>query len=98
MALRRAARVDANQADIVAALRRCGISVEIVGQPLDLLICCRGVTSLGECKSKRPTNEGGSHGLTKGQVEFLERWPGKVFHFTSPEQAVAEVLGKEFMA
>lgn len=96
--MRRAARVDNNQAEIVAALRRCGISVEVVGKPLDLLICCRGVTSLGECKSKRPTSEGGSHGLTKEQVDFVSRWPGKIHTLTSPEQAVAEVLGAKAMA
>ena len=37
--MRRAAKVDSTQADIVDGLRRAGVRVEIIGQPVDLL--CR---------------------------------------------------------
>lgn len=36
--MRHAARVDANQAAIVAALEAAGATVEVIGQPLDLLV------------------------------------------------------------
>lgn len=95
---RQAARVDNNQAEIVDALRRCGVSVEIIGKPFDLVVCCRGETSFVECKWPRPTSEGGSHGLTKDQVEFIARWPGKVHVVRSKEEAIREVLGEKVLA
>lgn len=91
--MRRAARVDNNQADIVKALRRIGVQVEIIKKPVDLLICHRGVTSVAEVKNP----DADSPRLTKDQVDFIARWPGKIYSFTSPTQAVAEVLGKELM-
>ncbi len=90
--MRRAARTDGNQKEIVKALRKIGVSVEIIKKPLDLLLCHRGVTSLAEIKNLEGFNR-----LTKDQVEFIARWPGKIFRFTSPDQAVSEVLGKELM-
>lgn len=89
--MRRAARTDANQAAIVSALRSVSVQVEVIKLPLDLLVCHRGETALMEVK----TDEG--H-FTKGQAEFLARWPGKVYIVRSPEDAVAQVLGKEVMA
>lgn len=89
--MRRAARVDANQQAIVDRLRECSVSVEIIGKPLDLLVCCRGETSLVECKTK-------DGDLTKAQVEFLSRWPGKVFVVRTPDEAVRAVLGEGVMA
>lgn len=90
--MRRAARVDDNQAEIVKALRRIGVSVEITGKPLDLMLWHRGVYSLMEIK-----NLNGKDRLTKDQIEFIGRWPGKIHIVHTPEQAVAEVLGKELM-
>lgn len=89
--MRRAARIDLTQTAIVDALRKISVSVEVIKLPVDLLICHRGETSLMECKS-----DGGR--LTKGQVEFIARWPGKVFVVNGPEDAVAQVLGPEVMA
>ncbi len=90
--MRRAARTDGNQQAIIDRLKSCGVSVEVIGKPVDLLICCRGETSLMECKSPRPTSEGGSHGLTKDQVEFIARWPGAVHIVASPDEAVRAVM------
>lgn len=95
--MRRAARVDGNQTDIVAALRRIGVSVEVLGKPLDLMICHRGETSLMECKDPRPSSEGGAHGLTKDQIEFIARWPGKIHIVHSVDEAMLSVLGEEAM-
>jgi RecB family endonuclease NucS len=87
MTLRRAAKVDANQGEVVEALRRCGVQVEIIGFPVDLLCCDqRGKVHLVEVK----TGEGR---LTKQQVEFIARWPGQVHIVRGAKEAVETVLG-----
>lgn len=86
--MRRAARVDNNQAAIVDALKRVGVSVEIIGKPVDLLICCRGVTALMEIKNPDRSEE-----WTKDQVEFIARWPGTIHVARSPEEAVRLAIG-----
>jgi hypothetical protein len=91
--MRRAAKVDANQSAVIAALKAACVSVEVVGKPVDLLLCCRGVTSLMEVK-----NPDGKDQLTKDQVEFIARWPGQVHIARTPEEAVRMVLGAEVMA
>jgi hypothetical protein len=91
--MRRAAKVDDNQGAVVDALRRCSVSVEVIGKPVDLLLCCRGETSLMEVK-----NPAGKDELTKDQVEFIARWPGKIHIARSPEEAVRLVLGEKAMA
>ena len=96
--MRRAARADTTQAAIIDALKRVGVSVEVIGKPVDLILCCRGITSLMECKTPRPTSVGGAHGLTKDQVEFIARWPGQIFVASTPEEAVRMVLGERAMA
>jgi hypothetical protein len=98
--VRRAARTDGTQAEIIAALRRVGVSAEYIKQPFDLVIYNprKQETAFLECKTPRPTSEGGEHGLTKAQVEFIERWPGKVYVARSAEDAVRQVLGEEAFA
>lgn len=85
--MRRAAKIDRTQTAIVDALRRIGVSVEIIGKPLDLLACHRGETMLIECKAP-----GG--GFTQAQVEFIGRWPGRIIVARNADEAIREVLGK----
>ena len=89
--MRNAARVDANQSDIVDGLRRCGIAVEYIKKPLDLLVVCRGETSLVEVKNP----DGGR--LTKDQVEFIARWPGKIHIVETLDEALRALMGEEAM-
>lgn len=89
--MRRAAKIDLTQNAIVDALRKVGVSVEVIGKPVDLLICHKGETALMECKSAEGR-------LTKDQVEFIARWPGKVHVAYDEHEAVAMVLGPEVMA
>lgn len=96
--MRRAARTDYTQQAIVDRLRQCGVSVEVIGKPLDLLVCCRGETSLVECKSPKDVHRMAGEGLTKAEVEFISRWPGKIHIVASPDEAVRAVLGAEVMA
>lgn len=88
MTLRRAAKVDANQAEVVEALRKCGIQVEIIGFPVDLLCADqKGVMHLVEIK----TEDGR---LTRQQVEFIARWPSPVHIVRGPQEALRAVLGE----
>lgn len=76
--MRRAAKVDRNQAEIVAALRKAGASVQSLaavgdGVP-DLLVGIRGATLLVEVKDgKRPPSE---RGLNDKQLEWHGAWRG----------------------
>ncbi len=88
--MRTAARVDATQAEIIKALRKIGAAVEVIGLPVDLLVCFRGKTFLMECK----TAEGK---LTQYQKDFMLRWPGAVYIVNTPESAVAAAVGMEAM-
>ncbi len=90
--MRRAAKQDFNQSAIIKALRLCGVSVEVIGKPVDLLICHRGETSLMEVK-----NVDGGNRLTQDQIDFIARWPGKVHIVRSEQEAVSAVLGAEVM-
>ena len=72
--MRRAARVDANQAEIVQALRDEGCSVWIIGIPLDALIGINGRTALVEIKDGSKPPSARKH--TKLQREFFESWKG----------------------
>lgn len=93
--MRHAARTDANQAEIVKALKSVGISVEYIKLPFDLVVFNprmgeRGETSFVECK----TEDGR---LTKAQLDFISRWAGKIFVVRSAEDAVRQVLGEEVL-
>ena len=81
--MRRAARVDANQTQIVSALRGAGAYVWIIGLPVDLLVGYKNHTFLVELKS------GPSKRLTKLQADFFENWSGSTLaRIDSPEAAL----------
>lgn len=81
--MRRAARVDANQEQIVSALRGAGAYVWIIGLPVDLLVGYKNHTFLVELKS------GPSKRLTKLQADFFENWSGSTLaRIDSPEAAL----------
>jgi len=87
--MRRAAKVDANQTAIVRELRAIGVSVWILGKPLDLLICHRGETSVMEVK-----NPEGKNRYTNDQIDFMAEWPGRIYTVRSPQDAVEQVLAR----
>lgn len=91
--MRKAARVDRNQAEIVAALRAIGCSVQplhSIGQGCpDLLIGYRGVNHLAEIKDgERPPSE---RELTPDQAKWHVEWRGHAMVITSVEEALAFV-------
>jgi hypothetical protein len=68
--MRHAARVDANQEQIVSALRAAGAYVWIIGLPVDLLVGYKNHTFLVEIKTDSKKR------LTKLQADFFENWVG----------------------
>jgi len=68
--MRHAARVDANQDQIVSALRAAGAYVWIIGLPVDLLVGYKNHTFLVEIKTDSKKR------LTKLQADFFENWMG----------------------
>lgn len=91
--MRRAAKVDANQAQIVSALRAAGASVSSlapVGQGVpDLLAGFRGQNFLLECKDgrRRPSERT----LTPAQQEWIASWRGTVHVVLCPEDALKAI-------
>ena len=72
---RNAAR-DANEPDIVEALKRNGLSVERLDQPLDLLVGYGGITKIVEVKDLDDTKARKPKKYTKKQLEFIDVWLG----------------------
>lgn len=89
--MRRAARIDENQALIVKALRGCGAYVRFLsegnGLP-DLLVGYNGQTILMEVKDGRKVPS--ARKLTDLEAEFFQNWKGgKLFVVTSVDQALS---------
>lgn len=88
--MRRAARVDANQPEIVKALRQAGATVHplhmVGGDFPDLIVGHMGVNVLMEVKDgdKAPSRRK----LSKGQAEFRDGWNGPVVLVTDVESAL----------
>jgi hypothetical protein len=81
--MRHAARVDANQQAIVAALRAAGAYVWIIGLPVDLLVGYKNHTFLVEIKTTSKKR------LTKLQEDFFLKWiGGTLCRVDSPEAAL----------
>jgi hypothetical protein len=81
--MRRAAKVDANQAAIVAALRQIGARAVYIKEPVDLLVGFRGVNYLLEVK-----NADGKDEITRAQAAFMATWPAPVHIVKTPREAI----------
>lgn len=95
--MRHAARTDANQTEIIKALKDCGVKVEIIGLPVDLLtwsrfFCphCKEEIKEGRVMPVEVKTEDGT--FTKQQVEFMAAWPGPVPVVRTPEEAVNIII------
>ena len=86
----RACKVDANQPEIVAALRAQGCSVAITSSAgdgfSDLVVGLMNINLLVEVKDgSKPLS---AQKLTKAQVEFREAWRGQYCIVNSVDQAI----------
>ena len=81
--MRYAARVDQNQSEIVAALRKAGAYVWVIGLPVDLLVGHNNRTFLVEVKTTSKKR------LTSLQADFFKSWSGSSLErIETPEQAL----------
>jgi hypothetical protein len=85
--IRRAARVDANQSEIVSALRAAGAYVWIIGLPVDLLVGYKGHTFLVEVKN------GPRKRLTALQQDFFYNWSGSTLARIDGPEAALRMIG-----
>lgn len=93
--MRRAAKIDSNHAEIVAALRGIGAYVmslaSVGGGCPDLLVGFRGHTFLVEIKdgSKPPS----ARQLTEAQLKFHREWLGGTLAIVDSPEAALRMLG-----
>lgn len=85
--MRRAAKVDANQAAVVSALEAAGASVQSLapigkGCP-DLLVALRGQMWLLEVKNRKARGQ-----LEEAQKRWHEAWRAPVFTVYEPDDAL----------
>jgi hypothetical protein len=85
--MRYAARVDANQTQIVSALRAAGAYVWIIGLPVDLLVGYKNHTYLVEIK------DGSKKRLTKLQADFFENWIGGTLCRINDAESALRMIG-----
>ena len=90
--MRRAAKVDQNQAAIVAALRRCGATVQhmhTLGKDApDLLVGFRGRNFVMEVKDAKGA-------LTAGQAIWMRDWRGQSCVVRTAEEAILTVCSSK---
>jgi len=73
--------VDGPQPAIVAALRKAGRSVDVIGDPVDLLVGWPGNNLLMEVKAEKGE-------LTEAQEEFFATWKGPKCVVRSVDEAL----------
>ncbi len=78
---------DGNQPEIIAALEKIGCSVTVMHQPCDLLVGLRLETFCLEVKLPK----GGK--VTPAQKKWNAEWRGHRATVTTPEEAIAAILG-----
>lgn len=85
--MRYAKRVDANQEQIVSALRAAGAYVWIIGLPVDLLVGYKNQTFLVEVKTDSKKR------LTALQADFFESWAGGTLCRVDGPEAALRMIG-----
>lgn len=90
--MRRAARRDDNEAEIVAALRKAGAYVRYLDHPCDLLVGYQNRTVLFEVKdgAKPPS----ARKLTPLEQKFHDEWTGGELYVIMSVKDALDVLGK----
>ena len=90
--MRRAARRDAGEDQVVLALQACGAYVKKVndGGTFDLLVWYRGHTLLLEVKDGRKPPS--AQALTPAEEKFHKEWPGDNLHIVNSVESALAIL------
>jgi Holliday junction resolvase len=88
-----ARRIDANQNEIVDALRKCGATVRVITQGdgiPDLLVGYNGETILMEVKDGQKVPS--ARKLTEAEQDFFNKWTGGLLVVVNSVEEALEVL------
>lgn len=85
--MRYAKRVDANQEQVVSALRAAGAYVWVIGLPVDLLVGYKNHTFLVEVK------DGSKKRLTALQDDFFKNWSGGTLARINDAESALRMIG-----
>jgi hypothetical protein len=85
--MRHAKKVDANQEQIVSALRAAGAYVWIISLPVDLLVGYKGHTFLVEIKRTAKSR------FTPLQQDFFESWGGGTLARVNDAESALRMIG-----
>lgn len=91
--MRRAAKRDDNEKEIVVALRKAGAYVSFIDEPCDLIVGYQGKTILFEVKdgNKPPS----ARKLTPNEQKFHDEWTGgELYVVTCVDDALDRLHGK----
>jgi hypothetical protein len=77
-------RIDANAAEVIAAMERAGASVERLGRPVDVAVAVDGQSDLAEIKTITGR-------LRPSQERFWSRWKGRKVVLRTKADGVALV-------
>lgn len=90
--MRRAARRDANEDQVVSALEACGAFVKKINGSgeFDLLVWYRGYTLLLEVKDGRKPPS--AQALTPAEEKFHRDWPGNNLHIVNSVDSALALL------
>jgi hypothetical protein len=83
--MRRAARTDNNQHELVEALKKIGARCYYIKEPVDLVVGFRGRNILLEVK-------GEGKRLTQTQTDFIATWPGEIHIAHDIDEAINAVV------
>lgn len=88
--MRRAARRDDNEQEIVKALRKAGAYVAYIDTPADLVVGYKGRTIILEVKdgNKPPS----ARKLTPNEQKFHDEWTGGPLHIVTCIQEAIDIL------
>lgn len=91
--MRRAARRDDNEQEIVKALRKAGAYVAYIDTPADLVVGYKGRTIILEVKdgNKPPS----ARKLTPNEQKFHDEWTGGPLHIVTCIQEAIDILMRE---
>lgn len=93
--MRRAARIDVNQPELVKQIRQCGASVLHVHQLkncFDILVGFKGLNFAFEIKDPNKSESGKR--LTEGEQKFFNEWKGQVNKVESIEE-ILNIINKK---
>lgn len=88
--MRRAARRDDNEQEIVKALRRAGAYVAYIDTPADLIVGYRGRTIIMEVKDGRKPPS--ARKLTDNEQKFHDEWTGGELHIVTCIEEAIDIL------